>query len=681
MPNDQAERDQVALDRENKPNKPKRAKRLLTFATALAAIAAIAWVGIEHEPQNWFRAKPAVDYSGPTAGWETWGGDAGGSRYSPLTQITPDNVWALKPAWTYHVGSVEAPDGLSPTLEVTPIIAEDRMYVCAGTGRIAAVDPETGKEIWATDPKSDNFSTYLLNCRGVTYARDKAVPQGEACAGRIYAGTLDGRLMALDAATGKRCSSFGQDGILDLKPGLGKTERGDLAISSPPVVVGDKIIVNGRIPDNMRVDVPAGAIRAFDLHTGAPAWAWNPLPPGMTDAEFAKENEPFVRATPNSWAPMAADPDLNLVYVPMGNAAPDHVSYIRNGLDHYASSVVALDATTGAVRWHFQTVHKDAWDYDIPAQPVLFDLPTDNGPVPALAQTTKQGHIFILDRRDGTPLFPVEERPVPQSKLPGEVLAPTQPFPVNPAFVIRKPELTEDDMWGFTPYDRAKCREQFRGLDYAGMFTPPSTRGWINWPSFMGASNWGGVSIDPQRGILIANTTHMAAKMQMVPREETDKLLKAGERMLPTFGAPYGLKMEPLLSPFGAPCNAPPWGKLTAIDLKAGKVLWDVPFGTTRDTAPFPLWFKIGVPNMGGSVITASGLIFIGASTDNFLRAYDINSGEVVWKARLPGGGQATPMTYRLRKNGRQYVVIAAGGHKYLGTKVTDAIVAYALPE
>lgn len=656
-------------------------RRFLTAIGVIVAAAAATWVGIEYQPQNWFRAKPVIDYNGPVAGWEHWGGDAGGTRYSPLTQITPENVWALKPAWTYHIGKINAPENLSPTLEVTPIIAEDRMYVCSGAGRIAALDPETGKELWAADPQSDNFSTYLINCRGVTYARDPLVPEGKACAGRIFAGTLDGRLVALDAATGKQCAGFGDNGILDLKPGLGKTERGDLAISSPPVVLGDKIIVNGRIPDNMRVDVPAGAIRAFDLHTGKPAWAWNPLPPGMTDADRAPEGEPFVRATPNSWAPMAVDPELNLVYVPTGNAAPDHVSHARNGLDYYASSVVALDGATGEVRWHFQTVHKDVWDYDVPAQPVLFDFPTPNGPVPALAQATKQGHIFILDRRTGEPLVPVEERPVPQSKLPGEVLSPTQPFPANPAYIVRKAELSEDDMWGFTPYDRAKCREQFREVDYAGMFTPPSTRGWINWPSFMGASNWGGISIDPVRGILIANTTHVAAKMQLVPREETDRLLKQGELLLPTFGAPYGLRMTALLSPFGAPCNAPPWGKLTAIDLKAGKVLWDVPLGTTRDVAPFPLWFKIGVPNMGGTVITASGLVFIAATTDNYLRAYDINSGKVVWKARLPGGGQATPMTYRLRKNGRQYVVIAAGGHKYLGTKVNDTIVAFALPE
>lgn len=656
--------------------KPRRrwGRAILFGAGGVAVVAGAYWA----YSSNIFRAKPAIDYSGPTAGWGYYGGDAGGTRYSPLTQITPENVWALKPAWTYHVGVVTAPEPLSPTLQVTPIIAENKLYVCSGNGRIAAVDPETGKEIWAQHPKGDNFSTYLLNCRGVTYARDTTVAEGAECAGRIFAGTLDGRLLAFDSATGRSCQSFGNKGTVDLKPGLGKTERGDLSVSSPPVIIGNAIVVNGRLADNMRVDMPAGAIRAFDIHSGKPLWAWNGLPPGMSDAANAPKGEPFVRATPNSWAPMAVDAKLNLVYVPTGNAPPDHYAAERNGLDYYASSVVALDGTSGQVKWSFQTVHHDVWDYDVPAQPVLFDLPTANGTIPALAQTTKVGHIFILDRRTGKPLFPVVERPVPQEgKLPGEKLSPTQPFPANPAFIIRDPDLREEDMWGFTPYDKYKCRELFRSVDYKGIFTPPSTKGWLQWPSFEGASNWGGVTVDPERGILIANTTQVGAIMRMIPRDK----IAPGDRVLPAKGSPYGLTMAPMLSPFGAPCNRPPWGRLTAIDLKAGKTLWNVPLGTTRDQAPPPMWLKLGVPNLGGSIATASGLIFLGATTDNYLRAYDVRSGEVAWRIRLPAGGQATPMTYRLTKNGRQYVVIAAGGHKFLGTKTGDSIIAYALPK
>ena len=655
-----------------------RRRKLWVAGAVLAGVAGIGWAW----QANVFRANPAIDYSGPVAGWDTWGNDPGGSRFSPLTQITPANAWALKPAWTYHVGTIQgAPEFSSPTLETTPIVAENRLYVCSGGGRIAAVDPETGKELWATDPKSDNFSTYLLNCRGVTYARDAQVEAGQLCAGKIFAGTLDGRMLAFDSATGKACPSFGANGVVDLKPDLGKQERGDINISSPPVVVGNLVITNHAVRDNANADMPAGVIRAYDVHTGQPVWSWNALPPGMSDAANAPKGEKFVRSTPNSWAPMSVDPALNLVYVPMGNAPPDHMVASRNGLDYYSSAIVALDAKTGAVRWHFSTVHLDVWDYDVPSQPVLFDLPTAEGKVPALAQATKVGNIFILDRRTGQPLSPVEERPVPQSDLPGETLSPTQPFPANPAFIVRDPDLTEDDMWGFTPYDKYKCKELFRSADNKGLFTPPSTRGWIQFPSFMGASNWGSVSVDQQRGILIANTTQVAAIMKLIPKAEIAKRTAAGEGILPTKGADYGLTMKPLLSPFGAPCNTPPWGKLMAIDLKAGKVLWNVPLGTTRDQAPFPLWFKIGVPNMGGSVATASGLIFIGATSDEYIRAYDTKSGEVLWRARLPAGGQATPMTYRLRKNGRQYVVIAAGGHKFMGTGLGDSLVAYALPD
>lgn len=621
-----------------------------------------------------------IDYQGPVAGWEHWGGDEGGSRFSPLTQITPDNVKHLKKAWTYRLGEIEHQENVSPTLEATPVLGGGRLYVCTGLNRIAAIDPETGDELWVHDAQADYQGTYLLNCRGVTYWEDPQ-PTAEACASRIFFGTLDGRLIALDARNGEPCAAFGEQGTVSLTAGLGQTEPGDLAVSSPPVVIDGKVVVGGRIPDNMRIDVPAGVIRAFDARTGELAWAWNPLPPHLSDDEVADTSEPYVRATPNVWAAMSVDQQRHLIFLPIGNASPDHISSVRNGRDYYAASVVALDARNGTVRWHFRTVHHDVWDYDLPAQPVLFDLPTEQGVVPALAQATKQGHLFILHRETGEPLFPVEEREVSQlGALPGEQLSPTQPFPVNPAFVLRK-ELTEDDIWGFTPWDKARCMDKFRSANWDGVFTPPSTRGTIFYPSFMGTSNWGGVSVDPVNGILIANTTHVPAIVRMIPREETDRRLAEGDRILPAFGADYGNSMEPMLSPFGAPCVKPPWGNLVAIDLHQGKRLWEIPLGTTRDTAPFPLWMNMGVPNMGGSVITASGLIFIGATTDNYLRAFELKTGEELWKARLPAGGQATPMTYRLSEQGKQYVVIAAGGHKYLGTDLGDYLVAYTLPD
>lgn len=621
-----------------------------------------------------------IDYRGPVAGWAHWGGDAGGTRSSPLTQITPANVGRLEKAWTYRIGAIDAPEFSSPTLEATPILAEGRLYLCSAKNKIVALNPETGKPIWSFDARSSDKAKYLLNCRGVAHWRDP-VPRSRLCASRIFAGTIDGRLIALDAASGRPCPDFGRGGIVDLKAGVGKTQDGDLAVPSPPVVAAGRVIIGTAVPDNMRIDVPAGVVRAFDPRSGRQVWAWNPLPPDSLAAlRPPVPGEPYVRATPNVWAPMAVDTARRLVFLPTGNAAPDHFAAVREGRDQFASSVVALDAITGKLRWHFQTVHHDVWDYDVPAQPVLFELPSPAGLVPALAQATKQGHIFILNRVTGEPLFPVEERRVPQDGLPGETLSPTQPFPANPAFIVRR-GLTEKDMWGFTPWDRDRCVDRFRAARWDGIFTPPTTQGTIFYPSFMGASNWGGITVDPERGILIANTTHVPAIVQMIPRQEADVRLARGERFLPMIGGPYAHTMEPMLSPLGAPCVRPPWGTLLAIDLKAGRRLWEVPLGTTRDMAPWPMWRELGVPNMGGSIITASGLIFIAATTDNFLRAFDTATGKELWRGRLPAGGQATPMTYRLRKNGRQYVVIAAGGHRYLGTKTGDYLVAYALDE
>ena len=619
---------------------------------------------------------PSISSDGPVADWPHWGGNASGTHYSPLTQITPANVAHLKPAWTYHIGMLDAPKVSSPTLEVTPIVVDNRMFVCSGLGKVAALDPETGKELWAYRYTADTKGSYLLNCRGVTYHRDAPGYSGE-CPARVFAGTLDGRLLALDAATGKLCPGFGEQGTLDLTQGLGRVKPGDFSISSPPVIIDKLIVLGGRIPDNVRMDVPAGVIRAFDLHTGALVWAWNSAPPNETPTG----DEPYVRGTPNAWAPLSVDIERKLIFVPTGNPATDHTNILRGERDYYGSSVVALDATNGSMRWHFQTVHRDHWDYDLPSQPVLFPLKRDGVEIPALAQSTKPGHIFILNRETGEPLFPVEERPVSQlGALPGERYSPTQPFPANPAFIVRR-DLKREDVWGFTPWDKHKCLEQFDSANWDGVFTPMSTRGTIQFPSFMGATNWGGVAIDPVNNIMVVNTTHVPAIVKLYPRAKADQMMASGTPMLPALGAPYANSMQPMLSPwpFGAPCIRPPWGTLLAIDLKKGERLWEVPLGSTRDVAPFPVWLNLGVPNMGGALVTASGLIFIGATTDNYLRAFDVRSGEVLWKGRLPGGGQATPMTYRRSANGKQYVVIAAGGHKYLGTKLSDAIVAYAL--
>lgn len=646
--------------------------------------------------------KNAIDYSGPVSGWTHWGGTEAGQRYSPLTQITPDNVSELHVAWQYRLGGAGdaaesptpvgrarqmlaegmAPEGAKyPALEATPILAEGRLYMCSNRNRIVALEPETGRELWSHDPRVDLTGVHLLNCRGVSYFHDEQRAPDSACNSRIVSATLDGRLLALDAATGTPCADFGTAGVVDLRVGLGRSEPGDLSITSPPTIVANRIIVGGRIEDGFRADMPAGVVRAFDVHTGKLMWAWNPLPPNEQGATAA---EPYRRSTTNAWAVFSSDAQRGLVYVPTGNTQVDLFGGdrggLQNGRDHYSSSVVALDAATGKVVWHFQTVHHDLWDYDVPAQPVLFDLQTAKGMIPALVQATKQGHLFVLNRETGAPLFPVEERPVPQTgAVTGEYLAPTQPFPVDDAFVLRRAPPTEESMWGFTPWDRGKCREAFRHYRSDGVFSPPSLQGTITYPNNLGVTNWGGVAVDPVRQLLIVNTSHVASVTQLIPRDEANSRIAKGEWLMPQFGTPYAASWTPLLSPFGAPCNRPPWGTLVAIDLRAAKRVWEVPLGTTRDLAPFPLWFRLGTPNVGGPLTTASGVTFIGATTDNYLRAFGTRTGKELWKARLPAGGQSTPMTFRARADGKQFVVIAAGGHKVLGTTAGDYLVAFTL--
>jgi quinoprotein glucose dehydrogenase len=646
-----------------------------------------------------------IDNSGPTAGWPAWGGDEGGTRFSAATQITPQNVTHLRIAWTYRIGAAElvpahptetqAARGMlargytpdlhrMPALEATPILAAGRLYLCSAMNRVVALDPQSGRELWSFDPHLNTTGLVLLNCRGVSYYRDAQASPGAPCAERIFTGTQDARLIALDAANGKPCSEFGRGGTVDLRAGLGPTTPGDYGLSAPPAVVADRVIVGGRITEDMREDMPGGVVRAFDARNGALLWAWNAVAPRAETEEAAPDPQTYQRSTTNAWSVFSTDAQRGLVFIPTGNAQLGIYGGGRggdvDGRDYYSSSVVALAAASGRVVWHFQTVHHDLWDYDVPAQPVLFDFPGAHGNVAAVAVATKQGYLFILNRDTGVPLVPVAEQPAPQhGAVPGEHPAATQPTPLESAYVLRRPSLTAADMWGFTFWDRTKCRELFRSHRYEGVFSPPSLEGTVTYPNNMGVMNWGSVAIDPTRDLLVVNTTHIAGITQLVPREHAAAAFARGEWLLAQAGSPYALRWTPLLSPWGAPCNSPPWGTLTAIDLKAGKRLWEVPLGTTRDQAPFPLWFKFGTPNIGGPLMTASGLTFIGAATDDYLRAFDTRSGAELWKGRLPAGPQATPMTYRLTYNGKQFVVIAAGGHGYMGTKLGDYLVAFSL--
>jgi len=629
-----------------------------------------------------FAAGAQTDTSGPTAGWDSWGNTAGGLRYSPLTQITPQNVGKLHVAWTYHFGP-SATQSKVPlfTLEVTPIIAEGRMYVCSNVDRVVALDPETGTEIWSHDPKLNTNGVYLHNCRGVTFYHDSQAAAGSECASRIFNGTLDGRLIALDAATGKPCSSFGKNGEVDLKEGLGAVRPGEYTVPSPPVIAGDKVILGAGVLDNTRIDIAAGVVRAFDARTGELSWAWNPLPPDFDEKTLEAPGERYAHGTTNAWTVFSVDAEHGLVYVPTGNTSPDYFGGMRHGLDYYSNSLVALDVATGKVAWHFQTVHHDLWDYDLPSQPVLFDFPTAGGSVPAVAQSTKQGNIFILNRLTGEPLVPVEERPVPTTGgVPDETPSPTQPFVTNPTYDLYPGDLSAKDMWGFTFWDEGKCRDAFNALFYEGRYTPPSAKGTAVFPYDYGIMNWGGFAIDPNKNLLVVNTSRVFAEIKLVPRAEAEARAKAGHPAgMPAIGTPYAYDRIVQLSPFGAPCNRPPWGTLVAIDLKAGKRVWEIPLGTTRDAAPFPVWLGLGVPSVGGPTVTASGLAFIAGTSDNFIRAFDVADGKELWKERLPAGGQANPMTYRLKADGKQYVVIAAGGHAMMGTKQGDSLIAYTL--
>jgi len=623
----------------------------------------------------------AIDDSGPLADWPEYGATKGGLRWSPLTQITPANVSHLEVAWEHHSGDVlDGTSSLGKTsFQNTPIIAAGRLVYCTPLDRVFALDPETGRELWSYDPGVDATRYYVINCRGVSAWTDDRAAETAQCATRIVLGTLDARLIELDARDGRPCPGFGQGGVVDLNAGIGGADPGEYGVTSPPAILRDRIVTGSMVLDDRRTDSPGGVVRAYDARSGDLLWGWEPIPPGAARAPDGA----WLRGTTNAWSVISADPERGLVFVPTGNTSPDYYGGQRNGGDRYSSSVVALDVETGQPVWSFQTVHHDIWDYDVGSQPTLFEWAGADGPVPALAQPTKLGHLFLLDRRDGRPLFPVEERPTPQDGVvPGDFVSPTQPFPTAPP-PLHPSQLTPDDAWGFTFWDRGRCREKIAGANSEGIFTPPSLRGTIQYPGMVGGMNWGGVAVDPGRQLLVANVQRIATYVRLVPRAEF--VAQFGDHppaygYEPQNGTPYALERVPLLSPFGAPCNPPPWGELVGIDVKSGRILWRTTLGTTRDLAPWPLWLGTGTPNLGGPMLTASGLVFIGATTDHFLRAFDVQSGTELWSARLPTSAHATPMTYRLRPDGRQYVVVAAGGHGLLGTPPGDALIAFSLP-
>ena len=677
---------------------PRRAKLATAglFAAAFAIGSVAHLLGAPDPQPEWLRrgtqAQAPSALARPLArndrsDWIAFGNDQGGTRFSPLTQINAANVAGLKLAWSAEAGPVGP--GPKNGLETVPIMIGDTLYACSGNNRILAYDAEDGRTRWVHD-MAPGIPSAGKPCRGVSYYR---VPGATGlCAERIYGASQVPTLVAVDARTGRTCPGFGTAGAIDLNANISRYPKGQFYVSSAPQVVRGKVVVGGGIPDNQFWHGPSGVIRAYDAITGQLTWAYDPGHPDRIGAP--PPGQTYTPSSPNSWAPISADEAMGLVYLPMGGSTPDNYGGQRRPFDDaLGDAVIALDAETGRLRWRFQTTHHDIWDYDVPAQPTLVDLPVRGGARPALIQATKRGEVFVLDRRTGRPIFPVTERPVPQDSVtPGDRLSPTQPFSVGlPAF--RGGVLRERDMWGTTPIDQLWCRLQFRRSRYVGHLTPSALdRPTLFDPGSSGGINWGGVSIDVDHGIMVVTWMRTADRVEVVTRTEAERrkfklnpgTTPGGDAERPMLNTPYGAYGTPFLSPLGVPCTTPPWGFIGAVDLSSGKLIWSKPLGSARDTGPLGipsmLPITIGTPLTGGSVTTRGGLVFVGAAAENTLRALDVRTGRELWQARLPGGGNASPMTYVSPRSGRQFVVIAAGGNKSLKTKLANRIVAFALP-
>ncbi|MDQ0624792.1 MULTISPECIES: glucose/quinate/shikimate family membrane-bound PQQ-dependent dehydrogenase [Paraburkholderia] len=732
----------------------------------------------------------AGDANRQAGDWTDYGGSPFGQRYSPLTQITPENARQLKVAWQFQTGDKPGPgDPTETTDENTPIKVGNKLFLCTPHSIVIALDPASGKELWRYDPHIQSPVGFKhwehMTCRGVSYHDDAmysanattgaaenaagasapgtstgenvasnaasnaaaasgatasvtadassgaaaSTPAADAasastesanaasaaadttqsaaaattasdtaaatqqtanantnaaasaeCPRRIFLPTADARLIALNADTGQPCTHFGNNGQIDLRTNIGPFTPGGYYSTSPPAVTRDLVIISGHVTDNESTNEPSGVTRAFDVHDGHLVWNWDAGNPDATQP--VGPNQTYVRNSPNMWSVFSVDEKLGMVYLPLGNQTPDQWGGLRTpASEKVAAGVVALDLATGKMRWNYQFTHHDLWDMDVGGQPSLIDLQTAGGVQPALIASTKQGSIYVLNRETGKPIVPITEEPVPQGAASGDHTSPTQPFS---ALNFKPPKVRERDMWGTNPFDQLWCRVKFKSLRYDGMFTPPSEQGSLVFPGNFGVFDWGGVAVDPVRQILIANPSYMAFTSKLIPRSQipSDNGEKKGSEtsgIKLARGTPYGFEINAFLSPLGIPCQAPPWGYVAGVDLRTNNIVWEHKNGTIRDSAPLPIPMPLGVPSLGGMVTTAGGVAFLSGTLDYYLRAYDVRNGERLWEARLPAGGQATPMTYA-DSNGKQYVLVTAGGHGSLGTKQGDYVIAYTLP-
>ncbi|WP_219856298.1 glucose/quinate/shikimate family membrane-bound PQQ-dependent dehydrogenase [Pseudomonas japonica] len=685
----------------------KRSRGVLALTLAFAI--AVLIYSIFNDPQeiNGSLAATQPPKPQPVAGvndadWPAYGRTQAGTRYSPLSQINDSNVKDLQVAWTFRSGEGKTDkDSGETTNELTPIKVGDNMFICTTHQILVALDPATGKEKWRFDPQLQSEPSFQhLTCRGVAYydqanttefaaSLANVAPAQTACPRKVFLPVNDGRLFAINADNGQRCSDFAENGELDLKHMHPYTYPGGLEPTSPPVVTGTTIVIGGSVTDNLSVHEPSGALRGYDVNTGALRWIFDT---GAEDPNaMPGEGQTLVNNSPNAWAPLAYDAQSDVVYIPTGNPTPDIWGGNRTPvMERYASSIVALNASTGKLAWSFQTTHHDLWDMDVPAQPTLAQVKTKAGEVPAVYVPTKAGNLFVLDRRDGKPIVPVTEMPVPAGEAaPGDRVSPTQPRSALNLTPIQT--LADKDMWGATMFDQLMCRVIFKRLSYKGQYTPPSEQGTLVFPGNLGVFEWGGISVNPDRQVALMNPMALPFVSKLIPRGPNNPLWPkegltgAGTGtelgIQPQYGVPYGVEINAFLSPLGLPCKEPAWGYVAGVNMENHEVVWRKRIGTIRDSLKGiqlpPL--KIGVPMLGGPISTAGNVMFIAGTQDNYIRGYNVTNGDLLWQARLPAGGQATPMTYEA--NGKQYLVIMAGGHGSFGTQMGDYLIAYALPK